>query len=248
MNSMNREERPFDLRSITQPFFLNYLKLRFGILPQAIAEALSKGYKHTLQIVNQLLVNVGILAPSAASDAINGAKTVTLASKPETFNPSTVKAARAVFGETTLNKTADAFIIGATFAFDRWAIAAMRAVFGDASMVVLVRNDEDRAKLAKVNSELAKAGRTQILAADDSDGVKAFMAAEKVRQSGIGRNLRFKAIADASDPMAIALKEMIPDFVWVNDGNFGSFMFQAGEAIRMLVADFQKNFALAKSA
>ncbi|MFA7254996.1 MAG: UTP--glucose-1-phosphate uridylyltransferase [Candidatus Omnitrophota bacterium] len=236
MNSMNREERPFDLRSVTQLSFLNYLKLRFGILPQAMAEALSKSFTNVRGIVNRLMTHAGIAAPAVASKTAESANAVKM------------KSARAVFGETTLNKTSDAFIIGATFAFDRWAIAAMRAVFGDASMVVLVRNDEDRAKLAKMNAELAKAGRPEILQAEDSNGVKAFMAQEKVRQRGIGRNLRFKAIVDVNDPMAIALKEMIPDFVWVNDGNFGSFMFQAGEAIRMLVADFQKNFALAKSA
>jgi len=212
-----------------------------GIL--SLRVALSEKVQKTRALLAKIGIRIRTIAESAAVQ-----NTVTLASKPETLNPAKINAARAVFGETTFGKTSDVFIVGATFAFDRWAIAAVRAVFGDAAMAVLVRNDEDRAKLAKVNAELAKAGRPEILKADDFNEVKAFMAAEKVRQSGIGRELRFKAIVDANDPMAIALKEMIPDVAWVNDGNFGSFLFQAGDAITKIMADFQRNFAVRKSA
>jgi len=228
---------PWVVESVTQNF-------RFGVIALRIMDALRQAGALGLRVIERVS---GISLANAAETALAKQNAVTLASKPETLNPSKVKAARGVFGETK-NKTSDAFIIGATFAFDRFAVAALRAIFGDAPMMVLVRNDEDRAKLAKVNFELVKAGRTEILKADDTSGVRTFMAEEKVRQRGAGRELRFKAIVDANDSMAIALKEMIPDFVWVNDANFGSFMFQAGEAIQTLVANFQRNYVLGKSA
>jgi len=224
-------------------------KLRFGVMALRIMDAL----KQAGALGQRMIERVSGISLANPAETASARQAVTLASRPETLNPKSVEAARAVFGETK-NRTSDAFIFDATFAFDRFAIAALRPVFGDIPMIVMVRNDTeehrvgDRAKLARVNSELTKAGRPEILQADNLDGVKAFMAVEKGRQVGIGRELRFKAIVDTSDSMAIALKEMIPDFLPVNDENFKSFMFQAGEAVRVLVASIRAQFATRKSA
>lgn len=215
---------------------------RAGILPLRVA----------LTVIHEkstaLLARLDIHITNAEEAARAAENAVTLVTKPETLNPSKVKAARAVFGE-TITKASDAFILGAEFAFNRGAIAVMRTIFGDAPIAVLVRDQKDRDFIQKFNLQLAAANRQPILMADGVEEAQAFMRAETVRLQALGvTSVKIKGLVAASEPMAVALKEKIPDTMFVTDAMFGNFLSQAGIGIGRLVADIQAQFAFRKSA
>ena len=125
----------------------------------------------------------------------------------------------------------------------------MRTIFGDAPIAVLVRDQKDRDFIQQFNQQLVAANRPEILMAESVEEAQAFMHEEtaRLRASGV-TSVKVKALVAASEPMAVALKERIPDTMFVTDAIFGSFLNQAGMGVSRLVADIQAQFAFRKSA
>jgi hypothetical protein len=215
---------------------------RAGILPLRVMLSVSS------ERALVFLARLGIPSAQAAEAALAARNVVTLVSRPETLSPERVSAARAVFGE-TLNKTSDMFILTAGIALDRGLIAAMRTIFGDAPMVVLTRNQADRDFLEKFNKQLSGAKRPEILVARGLGEAQGFVKQEtkRLRTSGV-ISVKVKALVAAGDPLAMVLKEKIPDMMLVTDVMFGKFLNQAGVGISKLVSDIQAQFAIGKSA
>ena len=157
-------------------------------------------------------------------------------------------AARRALGVKTAG-ISDAFILAPELALDLGLIAAMRSLFGDIPIVVLVRNAADRGFLETLNIQLAKTHRPQILTADTLDEERKLLDTEaaSLRSTG-GLSLNLKALAFASEPLATALKEQLPDTMLVTSKMFKNFLNLAGERINTLIAEVRAQFAMARSA
>jgi glucose-6-phosphate isomerase len=215
---------------------------RAGILPLRVALSV------TAEKARALLAKAQVILTNATEALLASQNSVTMVSRPETLNPAKVKAARAVFGE-TFNKTSDVFVLGSEFAFNRGAIAVMRTIFGDVPIAVLVRDQKDRDFITRFNQELVRANRLEVFTADSVEAAQAFMHREAVRLRASGvTSVKAKALVAASEPMAVTLKERIPDTMFVTDAIFANFLNQAGMAISKLVTAIQAQFAIRKSA
>jgi hypothetical protein len=157
-------------------------------------------------------------------------------------------AARRALGVKTAG-ISDAFILAPELALELGLIAAMRSLFGDIPIVVLVRNAADRGFLETLNIQLAKTHRPQILPADTLDEARKLLDTEAARlRSTGGLSLNLKALAFASEPLATALKEQLPDTMLVTSKMFKNFLNLAGERINTLIAEVRAQFAMARSA
>ncbi|MDD5226873.1 MAG: hypothetical protein PHV97_06815 [Candidatus Omnitrophica bacterium] len=148
-----------------------------------------------------------------------------------------------------MNKTSDAFILTAGSALDRGLIAAMRTIFGDVPVAVLARNQADRDFIVKFNGQLARTNRLNILMANSVEEAQRLMNQETKRLRALGvTSVKVKVLVTAGDPLAMVLKEKIPDMMLVTDVMLGNFLNHAGAGIARLVADIQAQFAIGKAA
>ena len=224
----------------------------FGIVPYRVYDGLVRGSygkvskKNVAALVRlaKSIFGAPVYANSAeAAAAVND--TLSLTAKPVDLDKALVSKVRAFFGE-TITKSSDAFILGPKLAFDG-ALALMRPFFGDAPVVVLVRNAEDRTAIAKFNAQLALASRTEIFMADTVEEAQDILNRELAKLGKAGLvSLKVKALVDASEPIAIALKEKIRDTMVTTSQAFQNFLGNAG--ISRLVADFRAQFAVSKAA
>ncbi len=96
-----------------------------------------------------------------------------------------------------------------------------------------------------LNLQFKRAGRKQaeIFLAETPEQALQYLRANKAT--------RLKALFDESeksDPLAVALKNQLPDIQFVNNAEFQSFLGYAGTEIQKLVANVQGQFAIRKSA
>ena len=219
----------------------------FGIVPYHVHEELVKGLNkgtEALVLLARSVFGTPVYANSTEANAVVK-ETLSLTAKPAELDKSQLNRVCSFFGE-TVTKTSDAFILGPKLAFDG-ALALMRPFFGDAPVVVLVRDAQDREAITRFNLQLAKANRTGILMASTVEEAQSILKQEamRLRKTGIV-SLKIKALVDASESMAIALKEKIRDTMFITSQAFENLVSRTG--ISRLVADFKAQFALAKSA
>ncbi|MDD3294449.1 MAG: hypothetical protein PHG20_07160 [Geobacteraceae bacterium] len=216
-----------------------------GILTLSLYEAAIRNGRAFAVNTASMILERSVYAEGIASPLET--KALSIADRPESFkNFPLFGLARGILLATETGKIADGLILSRKFAFDRrGAIAAARTVLGDVPLAVIVpiNSGKEIAFIKDLNAKLAKANRPEIFLAHTAEAALRYLRSR--------RATRLKALFDVSeknDPLAVALRNQLPEIAFVNDEMFRSFIGYAGAEVERLVAEIQARFAFARAA